>query len=171
MRIKVKNRKTALCESEYAKLQKATLDAIPKEESNRLFSYDYCEIEPDFIAFLENYADLATKLPEDYTIIDIGCYQALQGILFRKHKKYIGVEPNVPIEWRLQQDNAEYYEQTGQQFIASTLERLIAQGLDLQKAFVICSAVPDKELQKMVCKRFPNYRVAYPSEKTREKGV
>lgn len=158
-------------EDPFAGLQKVVFEMIDEAERKRLLSYERCEIEPDFIAFLGNYYDLPLRLPKDYTIIDIGCYQALQGILFQKHKKYIGVEPNVPIEWRLQQDNAEYYNQTGQQFIQKTLPELIRNGLDLKKAFIICSAVPDKELQKMIWTVFPQCRISYPFEKTREKGV
>lgn len=152
-------------------LQRTVLKMIDEEEKKRLFSYEFCEIEPDFIAFLENYHDLSLRLPKDTTIIDIGCYQALQSVLFRNHIKYIGVEPSVPTEWRLQQNNTEYYSQTGQRFIQATLPELMKSGLDLQKTFVICSAVPDRNLQEMIQTVFPRYRISYPFEETKEKGV
>ena len=144
------------------------LKSIGEDEVNRLFSCDKCELAPDFIGFLENYKDISEKIPHDFTIIDVGCYMAFQADYFKEQKNYIGVEPAVPNEHRLKQHNAEYYERSAQQFIEDTLPKLIDNGLDLQKTFAICSAVPDKEAQKLVCDTFPYHRVAYPAQTTIE---
>ena len=54
---------------------------IGKSEMQRLFCYEYCELTPDFLGFLNSYYDLQT-IPKDFTIIDIGCYQALHGVIY-----------------------------------------------------------------------------------------
>ena len=140
------------------------LASIGKEEAKRLFSYDECEVERDYLGFLENYKDLSEILPKDFTIIDIGSYMSFQADYYKGFKHYIGVEPWVPLEFRLRQPNAEYYEQTAQRFIAETLPQLITAGLDLNKTFAICSAVPDKTTKLLVAKTFKYFRVAYPGE-------
>lgn len=144
------------------------LASIGKEEAKRLFAYDECEVERDYLGFLENYKDLSEILPKDFTVIDIGCYMAFQADYYKNFKHYIGVEPWVPLEFRLRQPNAEYYKQTAQQFIAETLPKLIGAGLDLNKTFAVCSAVPDEEAKKLVTEAFKYYRIAYPGEADRE---
>lgn len=138
--------------------------SIGSEETNRLFSYEKCEVAPDFLGFLENYKDISERLPKDFIIIDIGCYMAFQADYYKNFKDYIGVEPQTPLKYRLRQNNAEYYEQTAQQFVANTLPVLIENGLDLDKTFAVCSAVPDEEARKLVAETFKYYRVAYPGE-------
>lgn len=138
-------------------------EAIGEEEVRRLFSYPECELEHDYYGFLWEYAYLQ-GLPKDMTIIDVGCYQAFQSKYYEDHAKYIGVDIDVPCEWRLKQNNAEHYLQSGQEFIEETLPRLIKEGLDLENTFIICSAVPDFELQKMIAATFPYYAVTYPSK-------
>ncbi len=156
-------------EQQYLKDCRDILKSIGKEETDRLFSYDECELEPDFLGFLKNYKDISERLPKDFTVIDIGCYMAFQADFYKEHKSYIGIEPDVPIEYRLRQGNAEYYRLTAQQFISETLPKLINDGLDLKKTFAVCSAVPDREAQRLVADTFPYHRIAYPSVKTVDK--
>ena len=141
---------------------------IGKLEMQRLFSYEYCELEPDFLGFLNSYYDLQ-MLSKNFTIIDIGCYQALQAVYFRNHKKYIGVDNSTPTEYRLRQENAEYYCMSGQMFIKNNIPKLLKNGLDIDKTFVICSYVPDKELWKMISETFPYHRVKYCDDMISEK--
>jgi hypothetical protein len=144
------------------------LQMIGREESNRLFSWKECELDPSFIGFLDNYKDLEESVPKDYTIIDFGCYMAFQSVYFKDHACYIGVEPNVPVKYRVNAD-AVHYKMTAQEFIKDTLPCLIRNGLDLQKTFVISSAVPDREVWQMIEETFPNYRIAYPGMETLQK--
>lgn len=138
------------------------------DEGRRLFSYPDCELDCSFIGFLESYADLK-DVPKDFTVIDIGCCQAFQGDYYKEHKQYIGVDIAVPIEQRLRQDNAEYYDGSGQDFIEKTLPELIDKGLDLNKTIAICSYVPDEKLQQMVADTFPYHRVIYCDDMISEK--
>lgn len=137
------------------------LESIGDERVNELFSYEFCEMEQDFVGFINNYADLKA-LPRDFTIIDIGCNQAFQADYFKNHAKYIGIEPGVPIQNRLRQDNAEYYEQTLQEFVEKELPRLAQSGLDPNKTFAICSAVPDSAACKLTEDTFRYFRISYP---------
>lgn len=152
----------------YSEETKALCASIGEEEMQRLLKYEFIEIDGSFVAFIENYADLS-NLPKDMTIIDIGSYMSFQGDYFKSHEAYIGVEPSVPFEYRLKQDNASYYEMSGQKFIQEVLPKLIEDGLDLDRTFCVSSAVPDKELRKMIEETFPYHRIAYPAEVTRER--
>ncbi|MDE6678288.1 MAG: hypothetical protein K2K02_04535 [Ruminococcus sp.] len=98
--------------SAFLQLTRKIITEIGKHEVSRLFSYEKCELEYDFIAFLNSYCDSPEIIPKDYIVIDLGYYQALQGHLFREHAKYIGVDTGVPLAYRLKQNNAEYYECT-----------------------------------------------------------
>lgn len=140
------------------------LASIGIEEAKRLFAFDECEVERDFLGFLENYKDIAESFPKDFTVIDIGCYMAFQADYFKDFNRYIGVEPYTPLEYTLNQPNAEYYGQTAQRFIAETLPELIEDGLDLDKTVAICSAVPDETAKILVVRAFKYFRVAYPGE-------
>lgn len=151
----------------YSYATKDLLHSIGKDEVNRLFGYEECELEFDFVGFLYHYADLK-ELPKDFTIIDVGCYQAFQGDYFKDHKCYIGVEPCVPENYCLRQDNAVYYNKTGQQFIEEDLPVLLRNGLDLDKTFVICANVPDKEIRKIIADTFPNHRIWYTDQRISE---
>lgn len=130
-----------------------------KDEIGRLMKWDYCELEHDFLGFLSEYD--CVKVPEDFAIIDLGCYMGIQATYFANHQAYIGVDVAVPAEWRFQQDNVVSFEQSIQDFLRHTLPTL---DLDLNRCFAICSYVPDSEAQQMVADTFPYHRVVYCDE-------
>lgn len=136
------------------------IKAIGKNEMTKIYKYAEAELDYTFIGFLYSYADLA-NLPKDFTIIDLGCFVACQGYYFRNHKNYIGVEPYMPIESRLELNNSIYYKMLGQQFIKQELPNLIKNGLDLNKTFCVCSYVPDTELYQYIIDTFPYHRIWY----------
>ncbi len=125
-------------------------------EINRLFAYECCQLEPGFLGFLHVYAEV--NIPKDFTIIDLGCYQAVQASYFGEHAAYVGVDIGVPAEWCFRQDNATYYHSSIQGFIQDTLPTL---NLDLNKTVAICSYVPDEDAQQMVVETFPYHKVVY----------
>ena len=140
------------------------------ENRQRIFGYRDTELTRDFVGFLHCYADLA-KLPKDFTVIDIGSYQAVPGLYFREHAAYIAVEPGIPEHAILKQDNRTFYDMCGQDFIKDVLPDLICRGLDLNKTFVICSYVPDNDLRtNIIPGAFPYYRCTYP-EKERIENI
>lgn len=146
---------------DYIAESKRLLAEIPYERIAAVWDWEYCELDSEFIGFIDQYATL--NIPHDFTIIDIGCCQAVQAYYFKDHRSYIGIDPDVPTMNRLIQDNAAYYEMTAQEFVQNVLSSLVKNGLDLSKSFAICSAVPDVEAQTLVAQTFPYHRVTYPS--------
>ncbi len=108
------------------------INSISKEALQKVFSYSQCELEPDFLGFLHVYADLQ-NLPKDFTVIDIGCCQAVQAFYFRDFKKCIGIEPTIPAEYMLAQDNASYYEGIGSAEEQHTVPAIVKEGLQRKK--------------------------------------
>lgn len=127
-----------------------------REKIKKVFDYKYSELEFDFLGFLESYEPFSNIIPLDFTIIDLGCYQAVQAVCFENYARYIGVDIGCPVSSRFEQDNAEYYCCTIQDFYNKELPKL---NLNPEKVFVICSYVPDKEAQDIACKFKYNYVV------------
>lgn len=150
-----------MTEAEYLKECETILNEIGETERNRIFSYDYCELDASFLGFLDNYKDVAEQVPKDFTIIDMGCCMAVQAHYFKNHACYIGVEPDTDVNHCLHQPNAVYYKQTAQQFIED-MKTGQKQNFDLNKTFVICSAVPDESARKLISETFPYCRIVYP---------
>lgn len=125
-------------------------------ELKRLNQWEYSELEFDFLGFFSEYA--CVNVPEDFVVLDMGCYMGIQAAYFENHAAYIGVDAMVPTEWRFHQDNVISFHQTIQDFIQSTLPGL---GLDLNRCIAICSYVPDVEAQQLVAATFPYHRVVY----------
>lgn len=50
-----------------------------------------CEIDPEFMGFVDVYYHLSKIIPKHLTVIDIGCCYAPQCLYFKNHHKYIGV--------------------------------------------------------------------------------
>lgn len=129
------------------------------EEIRKVFDWENCQLEFDFLGFLESYW---ISLSSDFTVIDFGCNQAVQSIYFDKQRKYIGVDCCVPLEYRfVVNENVEHFKKTIQEFIEVDLPSL---NLNMGKVFAICSYVPDDEARKMVRNTFKYYRDIYCSE-------
>lgn len=142
-----------------------------KANINRVFSYEECDIDFEFIGFLHSYKDLSERLPKDFTIIDIGAAYAMQSEYFKDFKNYIAVEPSNPEEAMSIQLNMDVFSMTGEEFIKTMLPRLQEMGcVDLDKTFCICSYVPDKKLRnEIIPEAFPYYRSTYAGCKTHER--
>ena len=142
---------------------------ISRSNLFRVFDYEWCELDGSFLGFLDSYKDLPDKLPTDFTVIDIGSYQAVQSEYFKDFARYIAVEPGVPSHAMCWQDNMQSYHMTGQTFIEVFLPKLMDAGLDLYKTFCVCSYVPDFPLwQELIPNIFPYYKCRYVGEKTLE---
>lgn len=151
-----------IIEAFYKRRTPELIESVGKEEMERLLSYEFSEIDRSFVGFIENYFDLQ-NLPKDFTIVDIGCYQAVQAHYFREHSLYIGIDDGLPVEYRLRQDNAKYFAEKAEDFIIRHLSEMIERGeLDIDKTFAICSAVPSKEAVDACKKTFKYFRISYP---------
>lgn len=125
-------------------------------EIDEVFSYPKCELAPNFLGFLHVYGTVV--VPKDFVVIDFGCNQAVQAQYFKDHRKYIGIDNNTPVSARFQQENAEYYGCSIQEFIQDIWPTF---GLDNREVFAICSYVPDEGARNMVADSYHFARVVY----------
>lgn len=141
---------------------------IPDAECERVFRSDaMAEIScDDLMCDARAYYDLSRIIPQNYTVIDIGCAYNAQSYLFTGHKGYISVNPEMEVDdyhfEYFRAPNTEHYKMSGQEFIGKVLPTL---GLDLSRTFAICTYVPDYCCQSLVRKTFNNCYVYYPNTK------
>jgi len=80
---------------DYITLNKELWETLHKEypkQCDRVLQQPMCDIEPDFLGFIDKYYHLSKIMPLHFTIIDFGCSYAPQAYYFRKHKQYIGID-------------------------------------------------------------------------------
>lgn len=135
-------------------LLKALSKYYPKQTSN-VFRYERCELEGDFLGFIEEYEVLSKIIPKNFTIVDLGCYAGAQGFYFRNHKKYIGVDLSNCVRWNC--GNAKHYTMSINDFIDSDDYKKLNQ----QNTFAICHYVPTNT--EKLRASFKNLFVYYPS--------
>ena len=132
---------------------------IPKEEIKSVMSQPECELEPDFLGFVNVYQPLNKLIPENCIVIDFGCYLAPQAYFFQNHRGYIGVDM-VDMK-RFTPANARHYVCSIQDFIKNQVPKLF-QEHDNLSYFAICSYVPDQKATELVRKTFQNVCCYYP---------
>lgn len=136
------------------------MDLLPKDQLERVFQYEMCDIDPEFMGFTEQYKALATIIPKNRIIFDFGCAYAPQCYYFKDHQRYIGVD-----RWRgdprFHMNNTLHYEMSIQQFIRDELP-ILSRVYDMRNAFAICNYVPDDEATALVRATFPNVFTFYP---------
>jgi hypothetical protein len=137
------------------------LSIIPKEQKERVFGQRCCDIDTEFIGFIEIYEYLSLIIPKNFTIVDLGCAYNPQCFYFINHKKYIAVDISECEKFKT--DNCEIYQKTISDFIKNDLITL-----NLKETFAICNYVPSwgDDNMKLVRESFINVFVYYPySEK------
>lgn len=105
---------------------------------------------PDSSLFASwQYAQVASSLPDGIDcIIDIGCYNAIQGVLFQ-NVRYIGVDDrHSPM---IMHPHMEHHMLTAQEYL-STYEDYI----DQEWTLALCFFVPDTEARQLVADTFKN---------------
>jgi len=132
---------------------------IPPEEYRTVLSQDYCELEHNFLGFVDIYKSLSEIIPKCTTVIDFGCYLAAQSYFFQAHKRYIGVD--VVDMQRFTPRNAVHYVGTIQSYLQDEVPKLL-EDHDIMEYFAICSHVPDFKATSLVCKIFPGCFCYYP---------
>lgn len=144
----------------YRKCLRELREIIPKSELNNVLSQYMCELDPEFLGFIDIYKSLSIVIPKDLIVIDFGCYLAAQSYFFCEHKQYIGVDV-VDLE-RFSPPNSKHYICTIQDFINNETNKLF-QERDNLKYFAICSYVPDFNATDLVRKTFQNIFCFYPT--------
>lgn len=134
---------------------------IPKEKLDYLFRHSDAGADLDctFLGFEEVYKRVMEHVPQEYTILDLGCAYATQSWYFRDHARYIGVDGWGNPDSVIHTENSEFYFMRIQEFL-----RDVYSGLDLdhERVFAICSYVPDREAQQLVVDTFSHCLVCYP---------
>lgn len=144
----------------YDECLKALRKIIPDEEYERIMSQYGCELDHDFLGFVEVYRSLSELIPKDKIVIDFGCYLAAQSYFFAEHRQYIGVDV-VKIQ-RFTPSNAKHYICSIQNFMKNTVPELLGARSNLEYC-AICSYVPDFDATRLVRETFSNVFCYYPS--------
>lgn len=137
---------------------KNLLDLIPSAQIEAVFGQDMCDIDPEFIGFIQIYEDLSKIIPKHFTIVDLGCGYNPQCFYFKDHKKIISVDCSDIIKFK--SENCEIFNKTIVDFIDNDIA-----DLDLNTTFAICSYVPPwyGDNMYLVKKTFKNVFTFYPS--------
>lgn len=143
----------------YARCLKELRSLIPNDEYHEVMSQDMCELDSEFLGFVDVYKNLSRIIPKGSIVIDFGCYLAAQSYFFARHKMYIGVD--VVSMRRFTPPNSVHYTMSIQNFIQIEVPKLFEE-YDELKLCAICSYVPDFQATEMVRKTFPNVFCYYP---------
>lgn len=134
------------------------LEMLPKDQFNEVMSL-YCgDIDPTFLGFVDTYYFLSKIIPEDFTIIDLGCGYNPQCYFFQNHKAYFSVDVFSGVMFKT--DNCTIFNNSIDSFIKEDMPKL---DVDIKKTFAICNySMPYIKTQKLVRKTFPNLYIYYP---------
>lgn len=143
----------------YTRCLKELRSLISDDEYHEVMSQDMCELDSEFLGFVDVYKNLSRIIPKGSIVIDFGCYLAAQSYFFARHKMYIGVD--VVSMRRFTPPNSVHYTMSIQNFIQTEVPKLFEEYDELQLC-AICSYVPDFQATEMVRKTFPNVFCYYP---------
>lgn len=156
----------------------ALFEMIPKKEMKNALSQDYCELEPDFLCFAENYACVADFVPHDYAILDFGSYMMAQAYFFKDFTGgYWGIDNYgksglfrglKPFSLEGCRNKAIPMVNTSIQEALEIFQNTMPKDW---KVYAICSGVPDKEAVEEVRRNFPNHAIMYPGEESDFSGI
>ena len=135
----------------------ALLSLIPQEQIDRVFDQKYCDIDIEFMGFIDIYKKLSEIIPKHFTVVDLGCAYNPQCFYFKDHKKYIAVD--ISDCEKFKSDNCEIFNKSIEDFIKEDIS-----DLNLNETFAICSYVPPwgGDNRKMVREAFQNQFIYYP---------
>lgn len=137
---------------------------LPKDQIERVMHSQMCDIDPEFLGFIDIYRSLAAIIPRHWTVVDLGCAYAAQAFLFVDHKSYIGVDLPASAfssgEERFHARNTIHYRMTIADFCDKHID-----DLDMDTTFAICSYVPPWHNDNIAIARktFKNVFTYYPS--------
>lgn len=132
---------------------------MPDDQLARVFGQKVCDIDHEFLGFTEKYLALASIIPLDWTVVDLGCAYAPQALIFKDHKAYVGVD--VSNGERFSAPNTTHYSMTTADFIA-----VHSADFDIDRTFAICSYVPNwfhQDSRRLTREAFKNVFTFYPA--------
>lgn len=141
----------------FERINAELLKMLPVEQKERVFRSDMCDIDGEFLGFVDFYYHLSKVIPKEWIVVDLGCAYAGQSFFFEGHEKYVGVD--LLVEQRFVSKNSVHYKMSVENFIGDHLG-----DFDLGSTFAICSYVPPwgGDNGKMVRDSFTNCFVFYP---------
>lgn len=143
---------------DYLKLLHDLLNLIPEDQKNHVCSYDKCEIDHEYIGFIDKYYYLSQIIPKEYVVIDFGCGYNAQSFYFQQHKRYISVD--VDPCFKFKSPNCDIYQMSIQKFISNRRNQI---NFEDKEVFALCSYVPDDNAQELVKNTFRDCFVFYPT--------
>jgi hypothetical protein len=145
-------------ENENQTLTKELMKIIPKQELQRVLNQNECDIDGEFLGFVEYYYHLSRVIPKHWTVIDLGCAYNPQCYYFSDHKKYVAVDLYANEIFKT--NNCDIYKMSIQDFISEHLGTY-----NTKETFAICTFVPPwhGDNSKIVRDAFENIFVYYPS--------
>lgn len=132
---------------------------MPKDQIDRVFGHETCDIAPEFLGFTNVYLALAPLIPRHWTVVDLGCAYSPQALIFKDHKAYHGVDAGDGE--RFSTPNTTHYTMTAGEFIKKH-----GSSFDQKTTFAICSYVPpwyQEEASEQARKFFRNVFTFYPA--------
>lgn len=145
-------------ESPYECIKNNLLKLLPPEQMEKIFNQPDCDIDFDYIGFVDFYFYLSEMIPKHWTIIDIGCSYAPQAFLFKYHKQYFGIDNSVKIRFEAQNTTHLYMSAT--EFCVKESEKY---NFDIDTTFAICQYVPDDNAVLFTKQWFKNVFTYYPA--------
>lgn len=126
----------------------------------RVLSTPNCDIDPEFLGFVDFYAHLSALIPRHWTVIDLGCAYAPQAWYFRNHREYLGIDGFTPLPARFAFPNSRHLEQRIETFLDDYEAGRIAAR---KPVFAVMNYVPVNSVTKeRVRATFPHLFVYYP---------
>lgn len=150
------------------------LNKIPTKEWELKINHGTSELEYDFLCFIDNYNAVLKYVPKDFTIVDLGCYQAAQCYMFDHYAQYVGVDNfdrkssvrYIP-PYRFMTANTIHIVSSIEDFLNSVDFSV----MNLDKTYFIMSAVPAFDETEHAFSKVKNCLWAYPGEEPKTKGI
>lgn len=114
------------------------INQLPADQINAVMSQRECDIDNEFLGFVDTYYHLSNLIPKHFTVLDFGCAYNAQSFFFTNHLRYIAVDISECVKFKA--GNCEIFNTTIRYFINKELPKL---NLDLDECFAICNNVPD----------------------------
>ncbi|WP_215844013.1 SAM-dependent methyltransferase [Acidithiobacillus montserratensis] len=134
------------------------------DQLGRILEAGLCDIDVDFLGFVDLYAGLAQIIPhpEETTVVDFGCAYAPQAWYFQKFSGYVGIDVCDATN-RFVFANTQHE----QVHISEYLNRLESGDVLIPgRSFAILSYLPtNSEIEMRIYSNFPNHFRYYPNSK------
>lgn len=148
---------------------------IPEDELKEKLNQYFCELDNHFLCFEKIYSAVASIVPHDKIIIDIGCYMGAQAYFFLDNPVYIGVDNYEAVistaPKRFTTKNSVHIVSDAITWISHKRWEEITGSIDLNKMYVICSGMPNEGVRELIYDIFPNCIIFFPGMEIITKGI